>query len=47
MTLWIKSYDVTIQMKALFLYLHRVLFVFKNVAKCDFKIWWKFALGYI
>ena len=28
-SLWTKSYDVTIQMKALFLYLHRVLFVLK------------------
>ena len=31
MSLWTKSYDVTIQMKALCLYLHMVLFVFQNL----------------
>ena len=37
-----KSYDVTIQMKALCLYFHMVLFVSK-----DLEIWSKFAFGHI
>ena len=31
-----KSYDVTIQMKALCLYLHMVLFVFQNLVEICF-----------
>ena len=32
-----KSYDVTIQMKALYLYLHMMLFVFQNFRKWNLK----------
>ena len=31
MSLWTKSYDVTIQMKALYLYFHIVTFVFSKI----------------
>ena len=40
-----KSYDVTIEMKALCLYLHMVLFVFQNFTKSNLDNWLKFALG--
>ena len=40
--MWTKSYDVTIQMKALSLNSHLVLFVFQNVTKCNLEIWSKF-----
>ena len=42
-----KSYDVTIQMKAPCLYLHMVLFVFQNVRKWTLEIWSKFAFNYV
>ena len=42
-----KSSDVTIQMKALCLYCHIVLFVFQNVTKWNLQTWSKFAFGYI
>ena len=35
-SLRVKSYDVTVQMKALCLYLHMVLFVFQNFNKMKF-----------
>ena len=42
MSLRTKSYDVTIQMKALCLYLHMVLFIFQISQN---EIWSKFAFG--
>ena len=41
----ILAYDVTIQMKALCLYLHIVLFGFQNFTERNLKIWSKFAFG--
>ena len=45
LSLWTESYDVTIQMKALCLYLHIVLFGFQNFTERNLKIWSKFAFG--
>ena len=47
MSLWTKSYDVTIQMKALCLYFHMMLFVCQNFWKRNLEIWLKFAFGHI
>ena len=45
--MWTKSYDVTIQMKALCLYLHMVIFACQNFTKWSLEIWSKFAFGHI
>ena len=37
MSVWIKSYDVTIQMKPLEQYFHLSLFVFQNLMKISLK----------
>ena len=47
LSLQTKSYDVTIQMKALCLYVHMVLFVCQNVRKWNLEIFSKFAFGHI
>ena len=47
LTLQTKSYDVTIQMKALCLYFHMMLFVFQNFRKRNLASWLKFSFGHI
>ena len=47
MSQWRKSYDVTIQMKALYLYFHMILFVCHNFTKWNWEIWSKFTFGHI
>ena len=39
MSLWTKLYDVTIQMKALYLYFNIMLFVCQNFRKWNLEIW--------
>ena len=45
LSLWMKSYDVTIQLKALCLYFHMMLFVCQNFRKWNLAIWSRFAFG--
>ena len=45
LSLWMKSYDVTIQLKALCLYFHMMLFVCQNFRKWNLAIWSKFPFG--
>ena len=47
LSLWTKSYDVTIQMKALCRYFHLMIFVCQNFRKRNLEVWSKFAFGYI
>ena len=47
LSLWTKSCDVTIQIKALCLYVHMVLFVSQIFRKWNLEIWSKFAFGHI
>ena len=45
LSLWMKFYDVTIQLKALCLYFHIMLFVCQNFRKWNLAIWSKFPFG--
>ena len=47
LSLWRKSYDVTIQMRALCLYFHMMPFVSQNFRKWNLELWSKFAFGHI
>ena len=47
LSLWMKSYDETIQMKALCLYFHTMPFVSQNFRKWKLQMWSKFAFGHI